>query len=335
MLADAEPCTPIPTAEFFGLDDRRENAEEASHVEYRSACAFTKRITEKRKKAKSCFAGVISPSPPPPPPTELVSAQQTLDAARTRRIDGEASAYAGRPLTETEEYTRETDETITATNAMISQLGSNNPVLRSIMTNAVNQMRESALAAQDSAAAQSTVVADDGADGGADGGDASSSLSSSYGRRLMQRKFEYPLLLSDALVDHPVQTALKAGIPGVDIAACEGLCEAISIDANLTDSRNCRAFAHKRADPFSLRDFSGRCFLLKSAGACKPEDFAASMYTMQLESEEICHNPTPGFADEPCIQPDESCIQSDKSRVQPDKSCIQPDVAPIEPLLSG
>ena len=283
---DSEPCTPIPTASFFGLDARRENAD-ASHVEYRSACAFTKRITEKRKKAKSCFAGVISPSPPPPPPNELVSAQQTLDFTRTRRIDGEASAYSGRPLSETEDYVREVDATIATTNAMISQLGQNNPILRSIMTNAVNQMRDSAFAAQDSIASQPTIT-DDG--------------TPTYGRRLMQRKFQYPDMLSDALVDHPVQTALKEGIPGVDIAACEALCEAINVDTNITDGHNCRAFAHKRADPFSLRDFSGRCFLLKNAGACRPEDFAAEMYTRQIESQGICHNPQPGLADELCIQ---------------------------------
>lgn len=287
LLTDAEPCTPIPTASFFGLDARRENAD-ASHAEYRSACAFTKRITEKRIAARRCFAGVISPSPPPPPPNDLISAQQTLDAAHTRQIDGEASPYAPRARTETEEYVREIDTTILAANTMIDQLGHNNPILRSIMSTAVQQMRDSSLVAQESDESQPAVT-DDGP-------------RSAYGRRLMQRKFEYSPLLSDALVDHPIQSALKEGIPGVDVAACEALCEAINVDTNITNAQNCRAFAHKRADPFSLRDISGRCFLLRSAGACKAADFGAAMYTRQIESEELCHNPQPGFADELCIQ---------------------------------
>ena len=291
MVADAEDCTPIPTSQFFGLDARRENAD-ASHSEYRSACAFTKRVTEKRKKAKSCFASVLSPSPPPPPPTNLISSQQILGAARDRRIRGEAGVYTTQSLTETDEYTREVDETVATTNAMIAQLGETNPLLRSILGNAVDQMRDSVSTAEASDAAQPTaqeslldVAAGD-----------------TYGRRLMQRKFEYPESMSEALVDHPIQTALKTGIPGVDIAACEALCEAVSFDTNLTDARNCRAFAHKRADPFSLTDFSGRCFLLKTSGSCKAEDFGAALYTRQIESEQICHNPTPGFADELCIQ---------------------------------
>ena len=279
----AEPCTPIPTASFFGLDTSRENAD-ATHTEYRSACAFTKRITEKRIVTRRCFSGVISPSPPPPPPNELISAQKALDATRTRRIDGESDVYSSAPLDETGEYVREVDATVATTNAIISQLGETNPILRSILSGAVQQMRDSSLAAQDSAAAQPTIT-DDG----------------TYGRRLMQRKFEYDPMLSDALVDHPIQTQFKQGIPGVDIRTCEALCETINIDTNITDPENCRAFAHKRADPFSLKDFSGRCFLLKSAGACKPEDFGAAMFTRQIESEEICHDPQPGFADELCL----------------------------------
>ena len=171
----AEPCTPIPTAQFFGVDARRENAG-ATHSEYRSACAFTKRVVDKRIRAKSCFASVLPPSPPPPPPTTAVSAQQSLDSARERRIRGEARQYAGRPIDDGEEYTREIDATVQHANAMIAQLGEDNPILRSLLGNAVSQMRSSALAAEASAAATPTVV------------DATDASSDSYGRRLMQRQ---------------------------------------------------------------------------------------------------------------------------------------------------
>lgn len=95
--------------------------------------------------------------------------------------------------------------------------------------------------------------------------------------------------------------SFKVGIPGIDVAACEALCEAISVDSNITNDNECRAFAHKRADPFSLMDRSGRCFLLRTSGACKAEDFGAKMYTRQIESEDLCHAPTPGYADELCV----------------------------------
>lgn len=117
----------------------------------------------------------------------------------------------------------------------------------------------------------------------------------------MQRKFDYKPFLSDALVDHPVMRRLSVGIPGIDVAVCEALCEAVSLDDNITNSENCRAFAHKRDDPFSLTDRKGRCFLLRNSGACKPEDFGAALFTRLIESEEICHAARPGFADPLCI----------------------------------
>jgi hypothetical protein len=50
------------------------------------------------------------------------------------------------------------------------------------------------------------------------------------GRRLMQRRFEYPQLLSDALVDHSIMKKApgtggygKEGIPGVEVATCQAM----------------------------------------------------------------------------------------------------------------
>ena len=284
MPTDAEPCTPIPTADFFGLDTERENAD-ATETEYRSSCVFVKRITEKRKKARDCFSATLSPSPPPPPPSEEKSAQQALTDARERRIRGEGGAYSAGALGEEDEYVRELDEQISTTNGMISQLGENDPILRNILAGVVRQMETSRIQAQDSAAARQTVV-----------------TTETTGRRLMQRMFSYASSMADALIDHPIMRQFKTGISGVNIAACEALCEAISVDTNITDATECRAFAHKRDNPFSLTDLTGRCFLLKAAGACKPEDFAAGLYTRQLQSEDICHDPTPGYADELCLQ---------------------------------
>jgi hypothetical protein len=223
-------------------------------------------------------AGILSPSPPPPPPTTVTSAQAAIDSMKQRRIDGEAANFAAPGLDEEDEYIREISGTISQTQALISQLGESNPILKRIMNGAVDQMRASA---QEAAAAAPTVV---------------------EGRRLMVRQFEYPQRLSEDFIDHPIQTQLKEGIPGVDIAVCEALCSAINEDTNITNGKNCQAFAFKRSNPFSLRDQTGRCFLLKSSGSCKSEDFAARLFTRHVESEEICNNPIPGYADEMCVQ---------------------------------
>jgi hypothetical protein len=282
----AEPCTPLPTPAFFGggLDLERENAD-STFTEDRAACVFTKRLTEKRKPASNCFASILPPSPPPPPPSTVKSAMDALDANRQRFVRGDKAAYEPGILSENDEYLRELDETAAATQALIGQLGENNPILKRIMNGAVTEMRSAASQAELSSAAAATVTD-----------------SGTYGRRLMVRQFDYATSMADALISHPIMDQLKTGIPGVTNGVCESLCEAINVDTNITDSTNCRAFAHKRSNPFSLTDLSGRCFLLKSAGSCKPEDFAAGLLTRHVQSEDICHNPQPGLADELCVQ---------------------------------
>ena len=289
---------------------------------------FTRRITEKRKKASSCFASILPPSPPPPPPTTVQSSMDALDANRQRFRTGTQSIYQASALSEEDEYLREIDETVASTQALIDQLGESNPILRRIMDGAITEMRASAAAVELSAAASATTtrsgyeasVASPSASATTNTGtitststststdtDTSTSTSTgggygTYGRRLMVRKFEYTESMSEALVDHPIMNQLTDGIPGVTIGVCEALCEAMNIDTDLENPSNCRAFAHKRANPFSLTYLSGRCFLLKNAGACKPADFGAALLTRQIQSEDICHDPQPGLADELCLQ---------------------------------
>lgn len=275
----ADPCTPIPTPAFFGIEEesvRRESAANAE-VEHRSACLFVRRVTEKRIKARNCFSSVSSPRPPPPPPATTTASIQAIEDRVDAIIRGEAGVKDEAPLSDTDQYAEEIRDTITQTELLLAQFGETQPILKGILQDSIDQMRESAVAAE---AAQA-----------------------SGGRRLMQREFDYPATLDEALVDHPVMNQLKAGIPGVDIGLCEALCTAISI-ANATDDDPalCRAFAHKRADPFSASDFTGRCYLLRSSGACKAEDFGARLLTRHVESEEICHALVPGLADELCVQ---------------------------------
>ena len=269
----------MPTAAFFGIDTSRENAN-ATHVEYRSACLFLKRLSEKRKPAKSCFARVISPSPPPPPPLGgLQSAQWYLSLKEQQRINGDTELpSSNEAASEAQHYTNELTDTIYEAQSMIATLGENNPLLKGLLGKGISEMQ--------TARASSESVSSD----------------AYYGRRLMQRVYEYPEYLDKALVDHPIQTKYKHGIPGVSRETCEAMCEGVSVTANASSTTECRGIAFKRAAPFSLTDFTGRCYLLHNLGACKPEDFAASLYTRHIESEEICHAIVPGYDNPLCVQ---------------------------------
>jgi hypothetical protein len=289
----AEACTPIPTATAFGLDldaFRRENAGDAN-VEFRSACLISRRAIDKRRRAKTCFATVIPPSPPPPPTfgaaPALASAQVALDLDEQRRVGGESDPYAAAPKNEAETFIDELRGTIDETGGLIKALGGTNPILRDLLADSIGEMKTSI-----ARASAGDIAASD-----------------FNGRRLMMRSFEYPDSMHDALVDHPIMKSVanggygREGIPGVRVGDCEAMCEALTTTTtNASDATECRAFAFKRAAPFSLTDVSGRCYLLQSAGACKVEDFAAGLYTRHIESEEQCHALRPGNDNPLCIQ---------------------------------
>ena len=125
---------------------------------------------------------VISPSPPPPPPAgETESAQWAIGQEEERRVGGEDGQYAEAPPTEAQMYADEVRGSIDRTNAMVLQLGENNPILRGFLIDAMDQMRSSV-----------TRVSS---------GELDPKLY--YGRRLMQRSFDYPSYMSDVLVNHP------------------------------------------------------------------------------------------------------------------------------------
>ena len=116
----------------------------------------------------------------------------------------------------------------------------------------------------------------------------------SEGRRLLQR--EASLHVEDLLVTHPVMaTSGMAGIPGITSGACEALCEALRMkEVTSADSEECKAFAFKRSHPFDAIDRTGRCYLLREAGACKTEDFGTHLFTRHVQSESFCTAATPG-----------------------------------------
>jgi hypothetical protein len=289
--ADAEDCIPIPTATTFGTDlagFTRENAD-ASVVEWRSACLWARRAIDKRIRAKSCFSGVISPSPPPPPTSGaggVEGAQANIEREEDRRVDGDDAQYGGVPVDPATFYAEEVKGGIAETTSLIQALGNSNPILRNLLAGAIGEMETSVERVASGAV----------------------SAQQYSGRRLMQRRFEYVQLLSDALVDHQIMKPSagtggygKEGIPGVTVETCEALCEGLSVAPNASDATQCESYAFRRAAPFSLTDVSGRCYLLRSAGSCRVEDFAAQLYTRQIESERQCHAPRPGYDNPLCI----------------------------------
>jgi hypothetical protein len=117
----------------------------------------------------------------------------------------------------------------------------------------------------------------------------------------MVRK-DYSEFMSDWLSDHPVQKIMNGdGIPGLTDLSCESLCAAISDDQNKTETQDCRAYAFRRSFPFSKTDLTGRCWILRSLGACKPEDFGAELYLRHYDSENTCTEITPGNDAETCV----------------------------------
>lgn len=300
---------PIPTPQFFGVDIDELSREQAdgTTVAYRSACVFAKKIVEKRRKIKSCFERVISPSPPPPPPAGGVeSAQYAVEQEETRRVNGDSSIYANGAPDEAQMLADEIRGGVSETRALIAQLGNANPVLRELLSQSINEMESSIVRVSDGSVDPSEY----------------------YGRRLMQRQNEYAKYMNDVLVDHPIMTKYgKEGLPGIDLQGCEALCEGISVSPNQTDASECRALAFKRRDPRSGTDFTGRCFLLQvrthrhcpepahcrtltdcfvshkqNAGTCKVEDFASELYTRQIDSENICHDAVSEYDNPLCIQ---------------------------------
>jgi len=210
---DAEDCIPIPTATTFGTDlagFTRENAD-ASVVEWRSACLWARRAIDKRIRAKSCFSGVISPSPPPPPTSGaggVEGAQANIEREEDRRVDGDDAQYGGVPVDPATFYADEVKGGIAETTALIQSLGNSNPILRNLLAGAIGEMETSVERVASGAV----------------------SAQQYSGRRLMQRRFEYVQLLSDALVDHSIMKPSagtggygKEGIPGVTVETCMAL----------------------------------------------------------------------------------------------------------------
>jgi hypothetical protein len=230
--------------------------------------------------ASHCFSSVSGPSPPPPPPSNGVKSasdaiQRNIDRQSGRNgerfVDGR---FYNRPqATDEEELANRAQNAILSVQEQIREIGEAQPILRSILDGAIQELQETA------------------------------NPDTTYGRRLMVRR-EYVHSIERALSTHPVQAAVgTAGIPGVTQLSCEALCEAAARDLDSRDNPTdaCHAYAFRRDHAFSATDLTGHCWLLQNAGGCKSEDFATELFTRQVESEQACNSRTPGNDGVMCI----------------------------------
>ena len=284
----------MPTAEFFGIEEgleRERNPDTNSTTESRAACVYIKRVVDMRRRARSCFAKLMPPLPPPPPPLNGISSAQTeIDHSETERVAGFRDVHPAAIPVDQDAYVLEANAALADTRALIATLGNNNPILRGFLGTAVSDLETEVARTRESAAARPTVTASGNYE------------PSTAGRRLLERDMEFPAHMEDALVQHPIQTRFRAGIPGVSRAACEALCEALAVTANNTDPERCNAFGFFRQNPFSLTDTVGRCYLLTSAGGCETSDFGAMLWSRQVQSERQCHAAAPGYDNPLCLQ---------------------------------
>lgn len=243
FYADAEQCIPLPRLADFGLD-LGVDAVEGAPMEERASCLFVRRIAEERRRASACFSRVASPDPPPPPPTFNVTETSGAGSLRAQRERlGDLEKYEEPRRTDTAQWSFDKSGALDGTRALINSLGETNPVLKSLLDTAMDEIETAA------------------------------------GRRLMQR-VEYETYMTDVLVTHELMTFYgKGGIPGLTYGSCLSLCEATKQDERAKHTEHCNAIGFKRAAPFSYTDQTGWCFLLQNAGGCKMADFSAELLT--------------------------------------------------------
>ena len=183
---------------------------------------------------------------------------------------GEPDRYPEPGTTEYEEWAAKDVQSLEQAKELIKQLGETQPILKGLLDTAVLELSEK--------------------------------VASTGGRRLLQRE-AYSYLMTDSLSTHPLmQTAGIKGIRGLTTFSCEALCSAVNDDIdNSISTAHCNAFAFRRSDPYSKTDLTGTCWLLKSAGACKPEDFGTELLLRHYDSENVCTEVAPGNDAEACI----------------------------------
>ena len=282
----AGDCLPMITAIQAGFDV---NDPTLPVDEHRSVCVYVRRILDERRPAFDCFH-TAPPSPPPPPPTSEDQLNEQQASLRYKRIQtGDTERYAEPEVGQAERLEDGQTNERSAIYQTIKALTDDQPQLRDLLLSTAEKIE----ARLPGATAQVPAVA-----GGR-------RLSETYqqrfgepqanGRRLFRVDYETENTIRESLVESAVMSTFDGGpIPGITVAECAALCEALRRNESETredSTTECKAYAFRRLDPADLTDLTVDCYLLHSSGACKVTDFAASIYTRRYDSN-ICNHPT-------------------------------------------
>ena len=259
-------------------------------------------LADEKRRAKACFAHIAFPYPPPPPVRIVHDTAAASSLWRQRERLGDLEAYEAPRKTDRAQWADDTAGAMRGTEALIDALGENNPILRDMLQTAKQEIYaagvENAVKDPEAAAAYAAATTSP-ATAAAAAATAAATGTGGYGRRLMQR-IEYNVRMTEALITAEIMEFYgKGGIPGVSAASCEALCEGTAQMDDVHPTAICKAFAFKRAAPFSYVDKTGWCYLLQNSGACKIQDFAVELYTRQIESERQCSATAPGLDSAP------------------------------------
>ena len=130
----------------------------------------------------------------PPPATNVSSTLVAESLRRQRERLGDLEVYPEPRKTDEALWEFDMGQALQRTQTMIDQLGETNPVLRTMLENAKQEIKESNI-------------------------DGSNSENTYYGRRLLQR-MEYNTRVTDELITHELMAFYgKGGIPGVTVGS--------------------------------------------------------------------------------------------------------------------
>jgi len=248
---------PLPRLTDYGLDILTD-AVDGAETEERASCLFARRVLEEKRRASVCFAHIAYPNPPPPPVRVAHDSTSEASLRRIRSRLNDLEKYEAPRKTDRAQWEEDTRDALKGTQALLDKLGEGNPILQGLLENAKLEILDS-----QNTNLNTAYVPPESSPDGTVAADATSSTSIGYGRRLMQRK-EYNVRMTDELIKAEIMTFYgTGGIPGVTSASCEALCEATAQLQQAPPDEICRAFAFKRAFPFSYVDRTGWCYLLK------------------------------------------------------------------------
>ena len=245
---------------------------------------------DEKRRASACFAHIAFPYPPPPPVRVAHDTAGASSLWRQRQRLGDLETYEAPRKTDRAQWADDTAGAMRGTEALIDALGENNPILRDLLATAKQEIyvagTDNAVVDEEAAALYAAAVSRPQTTRAGVSAAPVNTEVPDYGRRLMQRR-EYNVRMTDELITAEIMEFYgKGGIPGVTQASCEALCEATAQLDDAHPDAICKAFAFKRAAPFSYVDKTGWCYLLKVRPLAHHRHYTVDLLTPALACSE-------------------------------------------------